>query len=241
MLSDLTPRATVVHPPPAGANSLHPSSAEHNLKTKKSPPSSLHSSFAEGSDLDQVDEPAPLPASETQDKEKRKRWRLSRRKEDLSPPRQPSGQFSPSSPRRKLGSNSNADISTSTVGSGSGQKPRRSFTGESTDPTLQSGDGASFNDSASKEGKDDGKGLAGWIKNKVREHNLKKENKENDKRNRSPAADRPLSIAGSSSMGSGTLYPSRGKSFELMRPKPEEETSPTEDPVKPAQAAPETS
>ncbi len=121
----------------------------------------------------------------------------------------------PSSPQRKLGSNSNAEISTSTVGSGSGHKPRRSFTGESSDPTLMSGDGASFNDSASKEGKDDGKGLAGWIKNKVREHNLKKENKEHEKRNKSPSADR-LALGGS-------ILPARGKSVELMRPKPEEE------------------
>ena len=211
--SELTPRASAT--PAASGNTLHPQSAEQNLKPKKSPPSSIHSSFNEGSDLDQVDEPvgAPVAVTESQEKEKdkKKRWRLSRRKEELSPPVGPI----PTSPHRRLGTNSHAEVSSSTVGS-SGHKPRRSFTGESSDPAFMSGDGASLNDSMSKEGKEDGKGLAGWIKNKVREHNLKKENKETEKRNKSPSTDQQPP-------GGGNAFPARGKSVEIMRHQPDEE------------------
>ena len=217
--SELTPRASVT--PAASGNTLHPQSAEHNLKPKKSPPSSIHSSFNEGSDLDQVDEPVgpPVAVTESQEKEKdkKKRWRLSRRKEELSPPVGPI----PTSPQRRLGTNAHAEVSSSTVES-SGYKPRRSFTGESSDPAITSMDGASLNDSMSKEGKEDGKGLAGWIKNKVREHNLKKENKETEKRNKSPSTDQLPP-------GGGNAFPTRGKSVEIMRNQPDEEIPASEE------------
>ena len=211
--SELTPRASVT--PAASGNTLHPQSAEQNLKSKKSPPSSIHSSFNEGSDLDQVDEPVGPPVavtdSQEREKEKKKRWRLSRKKEELSPPVGPI----PTSPHRRLGTNAHAEVSSSTVGS-SGHKPRRSFTGESSDQAIMSVDGASLNDSMSREGREDGKGLAGWIKSKVREHNLKKENKETEKRNKSPSSDQLAP-------GGGNAFPTRGKSVEIMRNQPDEE------------------
>ncbi|KAH8895120.1 RhoGAP-domain-containing protein [Thozetella sp. PMI_491] len=207
--SEPTPRASQV-PTNASGNSLHPHSAENTLKPKKSPPSSIHSSFNEGSDLDQFDEQGgPAAPADAQDKEKKKRWRLSRRKEDLAPAIGPV----PTSPNKMLGQNQYAEVSSSTVGS-SGQKARRSFTGESSDPTIMSGDGTSLNESFLKDGKEDSKGLTGWIKNKVREHNLKKENKETEKRNKSPPADRSLGAA---------LLPARGKSMDIPRPPPQEE------------------
>ncbi|KAH6984902.1 hypothetical protein BKA56DRAFT_631176 [Ilyonectria sp. MPI-CAGE-AT-0026] len=75
---------------------LHP---ENTLKAKKSPPTSLHSSFNEGSDLDQ--------------KDKKKRWRLSRsRNADNASGSTVSGV---TSPRLGLGSNDNADISSLSI------------------------------------------------------------------------------------------------------------------------------
>ncbi|KAL2018908.1 hypothetical protein VTK56DRAFT_10275 [Thermocarpiscus australiensis] len=72
---------------------LHPNSAETQapLRSKKSPPTSLHSSFNEGSDLDQAEEPAGTAAAEPTnhdtpiDRAKKKLWRLSRKKEDVAP------------------------------------------------------------------------------------------------------------------------------------------------------------
>jgi len=52
--SEPTPRA---EPPPVNNSSLHPPTAEATLRTKKSPPGSLHSSFNEGSDMDQAEDP----------------------------------------------------------------------------------------------------------------------------------------------------------------------------------------
>ncbi|KAJ9154839.1 Rho-GTPase-activating protein 5 [Pleurostoma richardsiae] len=182
--SEPTPRASQI----PSHSTLHPASAENPLRSKKSPPTSLHSSFNEGSDIDQLEElPAPQEQPEQpeqQEKEKRRRWRLSRRKEDMAAVPNPAV----TSPKKVLGSNTNADVSTSTVGS-SANRPRRSFTGESSDPTLFSTEAVSSQESGSREGKDgkdDGRGLTNWIKNKYRGA---KENAE-QRRNKSPPADR---------------------------------------------------
>ncbi|TPX08950.1 uncharacterized protein E0L32_009529 [Thyridium curvatum] len=218
--SEPTPRASQIpatstppapteaaHEPPAhehaaSSGSLHPASAEQLLRSKRSPPTSLHSSFNEGSDMDQVDETlAPSERSEPE-KEKRRLWRLSRRKEDTT---HPSVTSQPQSSQQALGANTHAEISTSSVGS-TGYKAR-SFTGESSDPaTLMTAEGQSSQDST-KDGREDSRGLTGWIKNKYREA-------KDHSRTKSPPADRP-------SLGSNIL-PSRGKSFDLTR-KAEEE------------------
>ncbi|KAL1894978.1 GTPase activating protein (GAP) for Rho1p [Ceratocystis pirilliformis] len=86
------------------------------LKTAKSPPApaSLNSSFNEGSDIDQIDESSqPLHISGETEREKKRRWRLSRpRKEDMQ------GFIAPLTSRMAIGVNSNAETSSTLVGSG---------------------------------------------------------------------------------------------------------------------------
>ena len=69
--------------------------------------------------------------------------------------------------RPAIGSNTNADISSSSIGS-AGNKARRSFTGES-DPTLMSADAQMSHDSSGRElrdSKEESRGLTGWLKHK---------------------------------------------------------------------------
>ncbi|KAI1376796.1 RhoGAP-domain-containing protein [Hypoxylon crocopeplum] len=178
--SEPTPRASQV---PSG-NTIPVDVETHNtLKPKDSPPTSLHSSFNEGSDIDQVDENMPVSSTEAADKEKKRRWRISRRKEDY-----------PNSPSQNLGTNSNAEMSTSSVGSG--QRPRKSWTGESSDVAATLAE----SEAGSRE-RDEHKGPIGWIKNKYREA---KENAE-IKRTKSPPREQ----------GQGFLT-SGGKSVDTM-------------------------
>ncbi|KAK0723079.1 hypothetical protein B0T26DRAFT_642030 [Lasiosphaeria miniovina] len=197
--SEATPRASQI----PSSNTLHPSSAESTLRPNKSPPTSIHGSFNEGSDLDQVDEPiggqADASPDATSDKEKKKRWRLSRKKDDVPPP-----QYPPlASPRLFLGANSNADISTSSVGS---YKARHSMSGEPPDLAAVNAE-APVVEASNKESREDAKGLTGWFKTKYRE---RKENVE-QRRNKSPPADRTVS------MGSSFLSSTRGKSLDIKR------------------------
>ncbi|RFU76964.1 hypothetical protein TARUN_5277 [Trichoderma arundinaceum] len=181
---------------------------EHNLRPedvsrgKKSPPASVGSSFNDGSDLDQVAHEAPLPAIvETADKEKKSRWRLSRpRKDDF-----PSGPGSPrtSPPQFNIGSNNNADISTTSIGSAIA-KPRKSFTGESSEQ-VGSGSDRGYTYDSSRDDKEDAKGPIGWIKHKYREA------KEEHKRNKSPPPSDHQHPFGPS------LLASRGKSLDIKR------------------------
>ncbi|OIW34027.1 RhoGAP-domain-containing protein [Coniochaeta ligniaria NRRL 30616] len=200
--SESTPRASQA---PSGST-LHPeSAAEHGLRHQMSPPTSLHSSFNEGSDIDQLDEQqGPATSQQQEDKERKRRWRLSRKKEE-GPTSIPS-----TSPRKTLGANLNADMSTSSVGSSGMDKPRRSFTGESSNPTVMSTEAlsnTSLTGTDSREGREEsGRGLTGWIKSKYREH---KETAE-QRRNKSPPADRP------NTLGPNTL-PTRGKSLDISR------------------------
>ena len=192
--SELTPKTSQMASNNSSSNNnssnLHP---DQTLKPNKSPPTSLHSSFNEGSDIDHIDDQLALSADQpNKDKEKKRNWRLSRRKDENESPTQV-----PTSPKLPLGSNNNADISTTSIG-----KPRRSCTVESPDFQSPGVDPqSSFESTKERENKDvvrdDSKGLTGWIRNKYRER------KESVARNKSPPADR----------GPDAMQPTR--SFEL--------------------------
>ncbi|KAL6414716.1 Rho-GTPase-activating protein 5 [Ilyonectria robusta] len=188
--SEHTPRASQASSNP----NLHP---ENTLKAKKSPPTSLHSSFNEGSDLDQVLEDQPITTLEQAEKDKKKRWRLSRsRNADNASGSTVSGV---TSPRLGLGSNDNADISSLSISSSS-HRPRKS---ESSEPTVLGSDAHAIYDSGRD--KDEPKGPIGWIRNKYREA---KESAE-QRRNKSPPADRPSTLSSS--------FLPRGKSLDIKR------------------------
>ncbi|KAK4193600.1 putative Rho-GTPase-activating protein [Podospora australis] len=193
------------------SQALHPHSADTTLKSKKSPPTSLNSSFNESSDLEQTDAQAPgnseFASPDSGEKERKRRWRLSRKKEETGP------SYPPLSSPRLLGSNSNAETSSTSVGS-SGYKPRLSITGDSLDRAIANANAeGSSADSGSKDGRDGANKVTNWLTKKYREH---KENAE-QRRNKSPPGERTVSI-GSSFLGS------RGKSLDLKRA--EEEMSP---------------
>ncbi|KAL7948309.1 hypothetical protein V8C42DRAFT_314061 [Trichoderma barbatum] len=180
---------------------------------KKSPPASVGSSFNDGSDFEQVAQEAPLPAIvETADKEKKSRWRLSRttKKDDTA-----SGPASPrtSPPQFNIGSNNNADISTTSIGSAIA-KPRKSFTGESSEH-LGSGSDRAYTYESSRDEKEDAKGPIGWIKHKYREA---KENVDHKRTKSPPPADHPHAL-------SPSLLASRGKSLDINRDLSREEES----------------
>ncbi|CAK7218901.1 GTPase activating protein (GAP) for Rho1p [Sporothrix curviconia] len=132
----------------SGASGASPP-AEATLRPQRNSPStSLHSSFNEGSDIDQVNESAAAAAATAQlqeahieqpEKTKKRLWRLSRRREDMQPPQlpaaaptagaQPAGVphmsnsnlsniSTPPGQGSSLGSNVHAGVSTSSVGSG---------------------------------------------------------------------------------------------------------------------------
>jgi len=160
----------------------HHQNSDKTLRPKDSPVSSVHSrsSFNDHSDLDHVDDHGL--GNET--KERKSRWRLSRRRED-------SQQHSALSPPKALGSDATAGASSSSVGSSS--RPSKSFTGEtnpvSSDstlvgPTTQPGsDNAPVSGTGS--GGDERKGPLGWIKSKMRE---KREERDADRTKSPPAS-----------------------------------------------------
>ncbi|KAI1467120.1 uncharacterized protein F4812DRAFT_50121 [Daldinia caldariorum] len=162
--SEPTPRASQV---PSASPAHAETENGTTLKTKTSPSTSLHSSFNEGSDVEQLEGVALVSSPDAAEKEKKHRWRISRRKEDLS-----------SEQAHNLGNNSHAELSTSSVGSG--QRPRKSWTGESSDVAA-----ALAESEAGTREKEELKGPIGWIKNKYRET---KENIE-VKRTKSPPRD----------------------------------------------------
>ncbi|KAK9779044.1 putative Rho-GAP domain-containing protein [Seiridium cardinale] len=183
--SEVTPTASTV----PSASTLQASQPETTraLKPKPSPPTSLHSSFNEGSDLDQIDENIPAPTVEQQEKERKRRWRLSRRKEDLT--------GTNTSQSSNLGINSYAEASTSTIGSGG--KPRKSWTGESSDVA------ATLAEIEQSRERDESRGPLGWIKTKYREA---KETAD-QKRTKSPPEEQ----------GHHGFLPRRGKSVDIKR------------------------
>jgi hypothetical protein len=208
-----TPRAETSERFPPRPEEPHQTS-DNILKPKESPVSSLrsHSSFNDQSDLDHVDD----PGAAAEQKEKRSRWRLSRRREE------PQQLGSALSPPRALGSDPGAGASSSSVGSSS--RPRKSFTGDTVPVGSESNLVGTHNQISNEGGSAPGsgpsgeekKGPLGWIKNKMRE---KREEKEAEKeRNKSPPA-------------STERFGARGKSMDTKRedhpaPIPEESTIP---------------
>ncbi|KAK3989519.1 hypothetical protein QBC44DRAFT_327517 [Cladorrhinum sp. PSN332] len=197
------PQASDAPPVHPESQALHPSSADANLKTKKSPPTSLNSSFNESSDMDHVDEQPPVgssevTSSESAEREKKKRWRLSRKKEDPGP------SYPPLASPRLLGTIPNAEASTTSIGS-SNFKLRPSM-GDSIDRAVLSAE--LVGSSSSTENKEDPKKLTSWIKNKYREH---KESQEQRRNKSPPAPERSVSY------GSSFVVTGRGKSLDLNR------------------------
>ena len=218
--SEPTPRGSQI----PSNNNLHP---DHGLKGKKSPPTSLHSSFNDGSDLDHTAEEftGGAVSGEQQEKEKEKKrlWRMSKRKGE-------GGAADSTPPSQDIGVNQAADVSNTSIASSS-NAPQKSFTNESSDPTL-SGTDVHSGPESSKEGKDESRGPIGWIRNKYRNA---KENAE-QRRTKSPPGD-----------GSGHGLLSRGKSMDIKREPRNEETQqplatttqPTQPPAAQAPQAPQ--
>ncbi|QPH12549.1 hypothetical protein C2857_004754 [Epichloe festucae Fl1] len=213
--SEATPRASQ-----NTSHSLHPDN--NSTRGTKSPPASIHSSFNEGSDLDQMTEGHSATQSENPDTEKKKRWRLSRaRKDENSGSSGSSGAVPPTN----IWSNAGAETSTTTIGSG-GSRPCKSLTqdGGSESHAI---DIASSHDGDRDNGKDDPKGPIGWIKNKYREA---KENAE-QRRNKSPPADRH---ADRQALGAALV--SRGKSLDMKREQPPDDETSRERPGEPSES-----
>lgn len=199
--SEPTPRASQI---PTGDNL--PVSGSGNLLKPTSRPGSLHSSFNEGSDMDQVDDvPATAGQPGVENEKKKRRSFFSRRHDDTSTSSVPPPL---ASPRQNIGGNTHAEMSTSTVGSGSASKPRHSMAGDS-EPTLAN---TEANSELTKENEKESKNFIGRLKNKFRDA------KENHERHKSPPGDR-------SSLS--TILPSRGKSLDIKRATEEEKTAPS--------------
>ncbi|RDW68406.1 hypothetical protein BP5796_09063 [Coleophoma crateriformis] len=192
-------------------------SSDQTLKLPTSPSASLRSksSFNDQSDADQMDE-----AAAAERREKRSRWRMSRRKDDSATL---GNTLSP-----KKGSDNGAGASTSSIGSSS--RPRKSFTGDTvpvgSESTLTGAHLQSSNDSGLLS--EEKKGPLGWLKGKIDKRREEKEAR--DERNKSP----PAASDRASNQSTSTL-PSRGKSMEVKRdePVPEkilEEPEPTPQP-----------
>ncbi|KAF5615876.1 Rho-GTPase-activating 5 [Fusarium sp. NRRL 52700] len=192
--SEHTPRASQA----SSNQSLHP---DNTLKSKKSPPTSLHSSFNEGSDLDQILDEQSVSTVDQAEKERKKRWRLSRSKNDNG------SSTGLTSPHLALGQNDNADVSNLSISSSS-HRPRKS---ESSDrPYMVSEGHGSFDQGRES----DSKGPIGWIRNKYREA---KESAEQRRNKSPPPADRP-------GLGASSFQP-RGKSLEIRRDEPAQHAS----------------
>ncbi|KAK7951825.1 Rho-GTPase-activating protein 8 [Apiospora aurea] len=195
--SEPTPRASQVSA--SGVLDTAPAQQEavKTLKPKSSPPGSLHSSYNEGgSDLDHAYDSLPAPTAEQAEQERKRRWRFSRRKEEIA--------GAAAAQNQNLGVNSHAETSTSTVGSGGhGHRPRKSWTGESSDIAATLAE----SEAGSRDARDETRGPLGWIKTKYREV---KENHD-QKRTKSPPGD----------YNHGPL-PIRGKSVEMRREEEEE-------------------
>ena len=168
--------------------------SENTLKAVASPTPSLHSrsSFNDQSDLDHQEDIAAADQ-----REKRSRWRISRRRDDSQ------SKGNTLSPKKGQGTDANAGASSSSVGSSS--RPRKSFTGDtvptSSDTTLIGTNLQSNNDGGlAGSSTEEKKGRLGWFK-KIRE---KREEKEAEKeRTKSPPAStdrtaQSLSIRGKS-------------------------------------------
>lgn len=209
--STVTPRPEHLQPQSRPQDVHH--NSDQTLKPLASPTASLHShsSFNDLSHSEADDVAA------AEQKEKRSRWRLSRRRED-------STSFGANlTPRKNFGSDGNAAASSSSIGSAA--RPRKSFTGESatigSEGTLVNTQQSS-NESGSAHGVEEKKGPLGWIKNKMRE---KREEREAEReRNKSPPATSDRVGASFSSRGKSV----EGKREEMPRSAPEQPSLPVQ-------------
>jgi hypothetical protein len=127
----------------------------------------------EQSDIDPTDD--PVVAAER--KEKRRRWRLSRRKEDTLG-------ANLTSPKKSIGANAGADTSTTSLQSG---RVRKSSTGETVPAGSDSGMGSTHKQTSNDSGpsyesggkeREEKKGPIDWFKRKM--HEAKEEKRERD-------------------------------------------------------------
>jgi len=138
-------------------------------------------------------------------KEKRSRWRLSRRRERDEPPQLPNNALIPP---KGLGSD-NGGASSSSFGSSA--HPRKSFTADTMPVGLESAMAGAHLQTSNESGatpssnEEKKKGPIGWLKNKMKEREDKEAEKE---RNKSPPA---------STERMGLSMPIRGKSMEVKR------------------------
>ncbi|PHH52970.1 Rho-GTPase-activating protein 5 [Ceratocystis fimbriata CBS 114723] len=169
------------------------------LKTAKSPPApaSLNSSFNEGSDIDQIDESSqPLNNSGEAEREKKRRWRLSRpRKEDMQ------GFIAPLTSRMAIGVNSNAETSSTSVGSGV-PRTQENMPGESCDYDQNSG-------------AEDPRPID-WIKNKYRDVKEIVDQKIADQR-RAKSPPPPIETMFAFNASFTAVSQTRGRSIDLPR------------------------
>jgi hypothetical protein len=155
----------------------------------------------EQSDMDNIDD--PVVAAEQ--KENRRRWRLSRRKDE-------SLGANLTSPRRGIGANGGADASTTSFNSGRG---RKSFTADTIPAGSDSGMASTYqqisNDSGPSHesgGKEEKKGNPiDWFKRKMQE--AKEEKRERD-------AEKEREKAGKGERGTSSGE-TRGKSMDMRR------------------------
>lgn len=147
--SESTPRASQM---PSTGN-LQNQTSEHALREQTSHPTSLHTSSHGESETDRLDE--RLASPEQPDKEKKRRWRLSRKKEESS---SEAGDTTPVTSPRRIGFNKTAELSNSSVGGES-----------STDPNLELHSSLESGFRDHRESRDESRGISGWIRNKVRE------------------------------------------------------------------------
>ncbi|RQM05438.1 hypothetical protein DH86_00001971 [Scytalidium sp. 3C] len=180
----------------------HQHSSDKTLKPIASPTSSLHShsSFNDQSDIDHRDD--SVPAAE---RERRSRWRLSRRRDE-------SQSLGVASPKRIGNLDNGAGASTSSVSSSG--RPRKSFQGEH--PQLNSETslvGANAQNSTESVADEKKIGALGWIKNKVNQKREEFREREAEKeRNKSPPASTDRNLFQNTSG-----FPSRGKSMDINR------------------------
>lgn len=201
--SDSTPRASQA--PSAPSTMLHPNNlTEMQPKPRESPPTSV-TSYNDMSDPDQLESQTTAslasPEVASPDREKRRRWRLSRKKEDSISLNSPPNFSQPLISPRMLGSNSQAEGSNSSVGSSGyfhNHRPRASMSGDVSDAGMMSSlDDRSMMSDGTREGRDRDRdrdwdksseyrksNIADWLKNKYREHRETAE----QRRNKSPPA-----------------------------------------------------
>jgi hypothetical protein len=156
---------------------------------------SREDSTNEHSDLDHTDDPARIE----EQKEKRRRWRLSRKPDTYG-----------GNTKNIAGSNGGPETSTTSFHSG---RPRKSFSGDAATPVAESGisyahlqvshESGPSNGSAGKD-KEEKKGPIDWLKTKMREAKEEKRERDAEKEKERLARGGP---------GDGT----RGKSMDVRR------------------------